>query len=257
MAVYTDSAHVTAVQSAINAAGYQPALVVDGITGPKTSAGVRWYQAQHGLIVDGLIGDQTMAATISTPPAMAAAGVFVPNSLVPPVISLSVPGAVPAMQPMPQYTPPLARTASTGLAPYVAPTAPPRPGQPPPAPASKVPLWAPPAGGAAVLGMIAAFIPLPFAVPLKMAIGAVFGGLVGGGVSLAMMPKPPATLAAHGEPVFGWEPYPMTRHGHPRFPRTMPKTAYDLDRMYEDLLEKDDTIQAGEIGMWDAGGLKG
>lgn len=56
------------VQMAINAAGYTPQLVEDGVNGPKTIAGVKWFQGQHGLTQDGIVGDQTVAATGPTPP---------------------------------------------------------------------------------------------------------------------------------------------------------------------------------------------
>ena len=58
---------VRQTQTAINAAGYTPPLVVDGKYGPNTRAGVVWFQGQHGLSQDGIIGDQTVAATIAAP----------------------------------------------------------------------------------------------------------------------------------------------------------------------------------------------
>lgn len=59
---------VAMVQQAINAAGYQPPLTVDGAYGPLTEAGVRWAQGQKGLTQDGIIGDQTLGALGITPP---------------------------------------------------------------------------------------------------------------------------------------------------------------------------------------------
>ena len=59
---------VSQTQTAINAAGYSPALTVDGSYGPKTAAGVKWFQSLHGLTADGIIGDQTVAATIAPAP---------------------------------------------------------------------------------------------------------------------------------------------------------------------------------------------
>jgi peptidoglycan hydrolase-like protein with peptidoglycan-binding domain len=50
------------VQAAINAAGYTPALKVDGSPGPATAAGVKWVQSQKGLPVDGVINDATIKA---------------------------------------------------------------------------------------------------------------------------------------------------------------------------------------------------
>ena len=88
----TDSVKVKAVQTAINAAGYasatgKPALVVDGIYGPLTAAGVQWFEKLHGLTVDaGIIGDQVMAATVATPPGGAIPGA--PKPLTPPLVTL-------------------------------------------------------------------------------------------------------------------------------------------------------------------------
>jgi putative peptidoglycan binding protein len=49
-------------QAAVNTAGYSPALVVDGILGPKTTAGVSWYQTQKGIPVTGAIDTATLGA---------------------------------------------------------------------------------------------------------------------------------------------------------------------------------------------------
>lgn len=53
---------VRSQQQAVNAAGYSPKLVVDGLWGPKTNAGVRWYQKKLGVSSDGLWGPKTEAA---------------------------------------------------------------------------------------------------------------------------------------------------------------------------------------------------
>lgn len=58
----SDSSTVAALQSAVNALGYQPALTVDGRWGPASIAGLKWAQAQKGLTADGVPGDQTLAA---------------------------------------------------------------------------------------------------------------------------------------------------------------------------------------------------
>jgi len=50
------------VQTFLNSQGWQPALAVDGVTGPKTNAAVTWWQQTHGLTVDGVIGPQTLAS---------------------------------------------------------------------------------------------------------------------------------------------------------------------------------------------------
>ncbi|MGY0057665.1 peptidoglycan-binding domain-containing protein [Streptomyces sp. LZ34] len=53
---------VTYQQSAVNGLGYSPALVMDGIFGPKTEAGVKWLQTKVGTTADGLWGPDTEAA---------------------------------------------------------------------------------------------------------------------------------------------------------------------------------------------------
>jgi murein DD-endopeptidase MepM/ murein hydrolase activator NlpD len=55
------SAHVAALQVAMNALGLYP-HPVDGITGSWTQQAVRTFQSQHGLAVDGIAGPQTRAA---------------------------------------------------------------------------------------------------------------------------------------------------------------------------------------------------
>ena len=79
------------VQHALNTLGYSPALVVDGIIGPKSQAGVKGFQGNNGLTVDGIPGPKTKAALVA-----ALAGSPIPAS------SLAQPAAVvPAV-----YTPP-------------------------------------------------------------------------------------------------------------------------------------------------------
>ncbi|MFI7411220.1 peptidoglycan-binding protein [Streptomyces sp. NPDC049627] len=53
---------VASQQSAVNGLGRTPALVVDGIFGPKTEAGVKWLQAKVGVAADGIWGPLTEAA---------------------------------------------------------------------------------------------------------------------------------------------------------------------------------------------------
>lgn len=52
------------IQSLINEAGYSPELVVDGIHGPKTAAGVEWYQGVIGTTQDGIWGPLTEQAHV-------------------------------------------------------------------------------------------------------------------------------------------------------------------------------------------------
>lgn len=47
-------------QAAVNAAGYTPALTVDGIIGPKTTAGISWLQAKKGLPVTGSVTEEDL-----------------------------------------------------------------------------------------------------------------------------------------------------------------------------------------------------
>ncbi|MEU0031177.1 peptidoglycan-binding protein [Streptomyces sp. NPDC006335] len=47
------------IQQRLNDLGRVPALVADGIFGPKTEAAAKWFQAGHGLSVDGIVGNNT------------------------------------------------------------------------------------------------------------------------------------------------------------------------------------------------------
>lgn len=251
MTVYSDPTHVSAVQAAINAAGYvdpdtNMPIPVDGKTGQQTSRAVVWFEQQHGLTVDsGIIGDQVMAATIAPTPAQVAYGIVPATALVPPIVSVRAAVAPTLPKPTPMPVP----GAPPGL-------------PPPPAPPSTLPAWIPPLGGAVFCGAMALILPIPIVAPLRILIGALVGSAAGAGIGLALKPAPkplvpsvPA-LAAHGE--FGWEPNPFYRNGNPKFPPWLDaKGKYDLDRLYEHMLDMDETVQAGEIGMWDAGGLKG
>ncbi|MEW2067472.1 peptidoglycan-binding protein [Streptomyces sp. NPDC007346] len=53
---------VASQQKAVNSLGYTPPLDVDGITGPKTVAGIKWLQAKVGVAADGIWGPATEAA---------------------------------------------------------------------------------------------------------------------------------------------------------------------------------------------------
>jgi peptidoglycan hydrolase-like protein with peptidoglycan-binding domain len=70
----SNQAIVAQVQQAINVAGYhgpdgQP-LVVDGLYGDKTAAGVRWIEAGAGIAQDsGIIGDEVLRVLNIVPPA--------------------------------------------------------------------------------------------------------------------------------------------------------------------------------------------
>ena len=49
------------IQKAINAHGYKPALAADNKPGPKTLAGIKWFQKAYGLAQDGIVGTATQA----------------------------------------------------------------------------------------------------------------------------------------------------------------------------------------------------
>lgn len=216
----SDPVKVKAVQIAVNAAGYQPPLAVDGVYGPLTAAGVRWFQGMHQLTQDGIIGDQTMAATIAAPPAFTAAvssAAALASSLIPPVTTLvgtpsvttpSAPAAAAAqVRPVihlggvgaaaaalgPVSVPALAAAAQAGAA---------AAGYKPP---SLLPTLLP--IGLGLLGAVGGFFaPLALAVPIRVVGGAVVGGLGGLLGAKALEPAPaahPATM--HGESYFGGE----------------------------------------------------
>ena len=193
---------VKQVQTAINAMGYQPPLVVDGAYGPMTQAGVQWFQSQHGLTVDGIIGDVTLAATISFPTPSGPA-------LVPPVTTLPsgqksiklnlhglsklnlTPQAAPQAGPpkaIPLHLGNFAQHPLTGI-----------PGAVPPhLQAKKVswPTW---------LGLVAGTVvgTLVGGPPLGTAIGAVVGGAGGAGTSALINKKHAPALGAKGATMHG------------------------------------------------------
>jgi peptidoglycan hydrolase-like protein with peptidoglycan-binding domain len=50
------------VQHALNLLGASPALVEDGVLGPKTNAAIKAFQISHGLVADGVAGPKTKTA---------------------------------------------------------------------------------------------------------------------------------------------------------------------------------------------------
>jgi hypothetical protein len=192
--IYSDSASIKQVQSAINAAGYQPALVVDGVSGPKTTAGVKWFQQQHGLTVDGLIGPQTMAATVAPTPAQAIAAVTSPLAALASQITALQAAPVPAATPTPLVPTPVVAMPTVGLS---------LPSTPKPATplAYALPTAASPLSGniggvpiPALIGMAAGAAVGAFFGMLWLAVGAVGGGAAG--YATTLLPKG-ATM--HGE----------------------------------------------------------
>lgn len=55
-----DGDTIKKVQTALNAAGQNPPLTVDGALGPMTTAAIKSYQQSKGLSPDGVIGPQTL-----------------------------------------------------------------------------------------------------------------------------------------------------------------------------------------------------
>lgn len=54
---------VKAIQSRVNSyGGYSPSLIVDGVYGKGTAAGVKWLQGRLGLHADGVVGPATAKA---------------------------------------------------------------------------------------------------------------------------------------------------------------------------------------------------
>jgi hypothetical protein len=60
--VAVDTTTTMGVQTAVNDLGYLPALTVDGVYGPATSAGVAYLQTMVGAAADGVFGPATRAA---------------------------------------------------------------------------------------------------------------------------------------------------------------------------------------------------
>jgi len=59
---YVDVTTVAGVQRALNVLGCSPALVEDGVYGPKSRAAVVAWQGAHRLKADGIVGAKTRAA---------------------------------------------------------------------------------------------------------------------------------------------------------------------------------------------------
>lgn len=202
-----DPNKVRAVQTAINIAGYQPALVVDGTYGQKTAAGVKWFQGIHGLTQDGIIGDQTMAAITQPPPAAAQAIVAPLGALQAQIAQLQAgvtPPAAPSTALLPPAVAALAVAPSsgpnlplTGIRPAAA-LAPAPPGM---ALANSIPgLSAISKAGLPVVPVLGAGGGALIGLAVKGAIGALLGGGVGIVAGLALTKFAPQVAARfHGE----------------------------------------------------------
>src|SRR5271154_2602513 len=61
-------------QAKINVLGYTPALVTDGIWGPKTAAGIQWARTKFSLMGSGLDESLIQALGLSIPPPSPSSG---------------------------------------------------------------------------------------------------------------------------------------------------------------------------------------
>jgi peptidoglycan hydrolase-like protein with peptidoglycan-binding domain len=213
---YNTPAQVKQVQAAINTQGYTPPLVVDGLMGPKTIAGIKAFQTLHHLTPDGIVGPLTMAATIAPTPAAAAIATAVAAN---PLAALSQqiaqlgqsPGSAPTAPQAPLLSMPVvsmaqpqayqAQPAAQAQPAYITaqppPAAPPAPGQtytPPPAAlvSAAITPKAPTVGGMAIPVWAATAAGAIVGLPFGGLVGAGIGGAVGAAVDLArsMMNKP-------------------------------------------------------------------
>lgn len=201
--IYTDAASIKQVQSAINAGGYQPPLVVDGLNGPKTILGVKWFETQHGLTPDGVIGPLVMAATIAPTPGQAAAAAA--NPLAALTAQISQLAAV-----APSAPAPLVPTPVTSM--LVAPGVPPpggtsSPGILTPSAYKPIAIGAKGASPSGLMGNVGG-IPIPALIGAVVGAGlGVFGGLVwilagaagGGAAGYGFTMLSPQGATMHGE----------------------------------------------------------
>jgi peptidoglycan hydrolase-like protein with peptidoglycan-binding domain len=87
---------IAAVQARLNALGYRPALAVDGISGPKTLAAIKWFQSANGLPSTGVLSPATIAALKlpAAAPSAPSGSPYKPN----PNASVSVPTVIAALR---------------------------------------------------------------------------------------------------------------------------------------------------------------
>lgn len=182
---------IESVQQAVNAAGYTPALVVDGIIGPKTTAGVAWLQQTSSYTrTDGVLDDQFLAnlgidPTATTPGYAGAAATTVTQG---------------QAAPQPVYVPPplpLNVKPPPAPAPYVPPAPKPSP-SPSPVAAKTSPIPAA-VGGAAGAGLGWFAVGGPLAAAIGAAVGGIGGYLFGKKTSSASMGCEP-TMSAETTP---------------------------------------------------------
>lgn len=204
---------IQALQTAVNAAGYTPALVVDGIVGPKTTAGVAWLQQTSSYsITNGTIDNQFLAnlgidPTSANPQPAVAAQTTVQKPAQGGGGTLFF-GPPAQNTPQPVYQPPPPLPLNVRPPPQVNPYTPPPPPAPTPPKPSPVAAKTSPipaaVGGAAGAGLGWFAVGGPIAALIGGAAGAVGGWLFG--------KKTTASMGCEAEMSAETTPVPTTRY---------------------------------------------